>query len=49
MSLSHQKGGYDGLDLEWLATMLKLCTNGPFKISRLIFYFMVTKLTTQHG
>ncbi|MFS8025499.1 hypothetical protein Hanom_Chr16g01475761 [Helianthus anomalus] len=41
MSLAHRKGGYDGLNLEWSAAMLNLCTKQPFNISCLIFYCMV--------
>ncbi|MFS7961552.1 hypothetical protein Hanom_Chr08g00716461 [Helianthus anomalus] len=26
MSIVHRKGGYDGLNLEWSAAMLNLCT-----------------------
>ncbi|MFS7966946.1 hypothetical protein Hanom_Chr09g00779981 [Helianthus anomalus] len=41
LSLLHRKGGYDGLNLEWSAGMLKLFTNKPFNIYGLIFYCMV--------
>ncbi|KAJ0604370.1 hypothetical protein HanHA300_Chr02g0049031 [Helianthus annuus] len=40
MSLAHRKGGFDGLNLEWSAAMLSLCTNQKFNLSGLIFNYM---------
>ncbi|MFS8023855.1 hypothetical protein Hanom_Chr16g01456431 [Helianthus anomalus] len=47
MSLAHRKRGYDGLNLEWSAAMLNLCTKQPFNISGLIFYCMVDNANTK--
>ncbi|MFS7913274.1 hypothetical protein Hanom_Chr02g00139941 [Helianthus anomalus] len=32
LSIGNRKGGYDGLNIEWFAAMLNLCTNQPFNI-----------------
>ncbi|MFS7951977.1 hypothetical protein Hanom_Chr07g00601591 [Helianthus anomalus] len=45
MSLVHRKCGFDGLNLEWSATMLNLCVNQKFNISSLIFNNMLENVS----